>query len=395
MMRSSMERPAFDAPAADWLVYGDALQETGNPLGELIGLVHAAMEGRNDGTPRDRYVETHGDALFGELDLSRYAFDWHYGLVKGVVVRVQPGDGDLVTPLLASPLCAELRALELRGVSSVREGSATTVDLTAAMEAALARVPPTCTAFAFVDDRAVQAEMLVSRDFDPPANLVTFGPIAPFYTRAESLRLEVADLAQLALGELDAPNLRELVVRPLRFAGFEELGDQVAWLARARWPKLESFELRCVEMWIANVPEEHEPYIPVYSADDYEGRDDTDEGDTETVDWRGMTEVFRSLARCPLRRLALTSAYSMHTLIPALAQAGLAPTLRELDFTDGCLGSADDLLAHRAAFASLEAIVLDGTPLVATELARLADLGPRIVHSPGVGARYRYVVGQE
>jgi hypothetical protein len=167
-------------------------------------------------------------------------------------------------------------------------------------------------------------------------------------------------------------------------------------LNTAQFPALEEFELRCTEEWTANVPAEHKPYVAVYSAPDYDGRDDTDEGDTEGVDWGQLGPLFATLATCPLRRLALTSAYSMSTLIAALVEAGLAPTLRELDFTDAVVGgSADELLEHAATFAKLEAIVLDGTALPEPVLERLRTLGPRIVHSPGEGARYRYVVGQE
>lgn len=376
-----MDRPAFDAPGNDWLVYADWLQQQGQPLGTVIALDHARD------ASRDAFVEENWTKILGDLPRESYAVDWQYGLVKSATIRITATSPDLLGPLAAHPLFGELRSIELRAMG--------TVDLAPYMSRVLEAFPH-ATSFAFIDDTAANSDMLVSRDFEPDQNLVQFGSFAPFWPRAEAMRIECADAAQLPLEPIVAAKLRSFVFRALRIAGFEEVEEVIAgWLNAAQFPALEEFEMRCTEEWTANVPAEVNPYVAIYSAPDYDGRDDTDEGDTETVDWAQLGPLFGTLAKCPLRRLALTSVHSMNTLIPALAEAGLAPTLRELDFTDAVLTSAGDLLENAGTFANLEAIVLDATPLPADELARLRTLGPKIVHSEGPGARYRYVVGQE
>jgi hypothetical protein len=178
------------------------------------------------------------------------------------------------------------------------------------------------------------------------------------------------------------------------FDNIEAVADQ---LNELDFPRCESFELRCVETWMANFPEERKPYVAVYSAPDYEGRDDTDDADCEGIDWTELDGMLRALAKSPLRRLALTSFASSRSMLDAIAAAGLPPTLRELDLSDSMISDIDVgwLLEHRALFASLERLVVTNTPLTPRAVKTIAELGPRVVHSPGLGATYRYVVGQE
>src|SRR5215204_2997850 len=107
-----MQPPSLDAPNADWLVYADALQQAGDPRGELMGLAHAVAEGKITADVRDAYVKERG--LLGDAAefLRAYDFDWR---LSGVRVRVGAGDPNVVAPLLASPLGRELRAITLVG----------------------------------------------------------------------------------------------------------------------------------------------------------------------------------------------------------------------------------------------------------------------------------------
>jgi len=396
-----MQAPAIDAPAADWLVYGDALQEAGDPRGELIGLSHAVAEGRTSADIRDAYVKEHARALLGEAapHFAAYSFDWRFCVPLGVTVHVASAD-DLVGPLLAAPIMADLKSIALVGQAAPGKP----VTLEGAMRRLVERRPPTCRSFAFVDERATKASMLVSRDFDPDTNLVTFGPLKPLFAIAETMRLEVADSYQLDLEDIDAPALRAFTLNSLRFTDWEEAEVMARRLGAAKWPALERFELRLTETWFANIPFETNPYVPVYSApdeDEEEGSsrydDEAEEGEPGGVNWNVLGDLLRTLAKCPLRRLALTGFYSASSLLETIGEVGLAPTLEELDFSDSAFGDehAAWIAANPTAFRGLARIVLTRTPVGESGLAILRRLGPEIVHSPGDGVTYRYVVGQE
>jgi hypothetical protein len=391
-----MDRPAFDAPAAEWLVYGDALQQAGDPRGELIVLSHAVAEGRAEPAARDAHVRKHWNVLLGKCPPNTDAYDleWHHCLLRRATVRIRRGAPDPLKPLLDAPAAVELRAIELRCLTD----DARPFDLTTKMQQLAALAPPACRSFAFVDDRAARSRMLVSNEYEPADDLVTFGPIEPFWARATELAIDVANSHQLALGTIDAPELRSFALRSLRFA--DRRGTMAQELAAARWPRLESLELRLVEEWFANVPLEREPYLAVYSdRDDDEGGgyDDPDEGGPAGTNWSQLVPLLRGLASCPLRRLALTSFSSSRSLLEALVAASLPPALEELDLSDSTLddGDVDWLLRHRDRFGSLRRLVVERTAISAEAAPRLGALGPEIRHSTGDAPRYRYVVGQE
>jgi len=398
-----IQAPSIDAPASEWLVYGDALQEAGDPRGELIGLSHAVDEGRTEATVRDAYVKDHAAALLGEAapHLAAYRFDWRFCVPVGVEVRVGPDDRELVGPLLASPLAAELRSIRLVGVTKKKR-----VDLAPSMKLLAEHLPAHCRSFAFVDQRAADASMLVSRDFDPNTNLVQLGPLAPFLAVAERMELVAADSHQLGLDNVDAPHLVSFVLNSLRFSDWEEAETMASRLGAAKWPKLENFELRLVETWFANIPFENNPYIPVYSEPDEDDEDEdgssryddeAEDGDSEGIDWSVLGDLLGTLSRCPLRRLALTSFESSDSLMEALESAGLAPSVEELVLSDSSFGdqNADWMVANKAVFAGVKKLVAERTPLTERGIAKLKTLGMTVVHSPGSGAYYRYMVGQE
>lgn len=390
-----MDRPALDAPAADWLVYGDSLQLAGDPRGELISLAHAVAEGRAEAAVRDAHIRRHWKALLGKCPPTTHAYElaWHYCLVRAAVVRVRPDEPDPVGPLLGAPAAAALEAIEVRGVPTTRG-----VDLALAVQQLATRAPASCRSFSIIDERAAASAMLVSSEWEPDMNLVTLGPLAALWPRAEALSLEVADAHQLALGDIDAPALRSFALRSLRFTETDSAGPLVSQLAAARWPELASFELRLTETWNANVPLERDPYIPVYSAPGREEEfDEFDHGRRMSVDWSRLAPLLKSLAACPLRRLALTSCSSSRSLLEAIARGPLPPSLEELDLSDGAIVDADVawMLSHPAAFQPLRRIVLERTSVTAAAAADLRRLGPEVIHSEGEAPGYRYVVGQE
>lgn len=392
-MTTKIARPAFDAPASEWLVYGDALQEANDVRGELVGLSHAVDEGRTEAGIRDAYVKRYATQLLGQAanQLSSYKLVWKFSELAGVEVRIGPDDDGpaLVRGILEAPTAELLADITLVGVPD----GARTVDLSAAMDL-LANVHR-ITALRLVDERARQAKMLVSRDFDPDDNLVTFGSLAPFWDRLTALSFDVADSYAITdLENINAPELRSFALRNLRFCDWEDADTMRNRLATAKWPKLEDFELRLVETVVANVPNEIEPYVAIYSAPDYDGRDDVDDGDGEPMAWeRDLLPILATLKGCPLRRLALTS-FQSDGVLEALATSGLMPTLEVLDLSDSALG-AKDVPWFEEHGAHLKKLVLERTGIGEEGYGKLRKLDAQVSYSPGEGAVYRYVVGSE
>lgn len=379
-----MERPAFDAPASEWLVYGDALQESGDPRGELIGLVHGVREGKTGAGVLGAYVRRHGKALFGFDPGDTFDCDWHYGMIRGLTVRLRVGQPDPLARLFAMDLASELRELTLIGIAGSRQ-----LDLAPAMAIAREHAPKTCTVFRFVDDRARKASMLSSRDFDPDANLVQFGSFAPFLEVADELAVECADSHQLDFGEFDAKRLRAFSLKSLRLAGYEDLETMGDRLADAQFANLTSFELRLVEQFMANIPIENNVYVEHYG--DNRRRDEAEEGDCEGVDWGELARLFATLATCPLERLALTSFVSGASLMEALRSVAWPTSLTTLDLSDSAL--ADDDLAQ---LPEIEHLVILRTAVTDAAAERLRARGLSVEHSTSATApSYRYVVGAE
>jgi hypothetical protein len=391
-----LPRPPLDAPAAEWLVYGDSLQEANDPRGKLVGLSHGVDEGRVDKDVRDAYVHEHCTALLGLPDahLAAYDLTWRFSELAAASVRIKPADNGatLVCQLLEAPAAELLHDITLIGIP---DGG--TVELMAAMDVVASTVR--VTSLGLVDDRARNARMLVSRDFDPDDNLVAFGPLRRFWSRLEHLSLEVADSHAIDLEAIDAPVLRSFALRSLRYADWEDAEAMRDRLGAAKWPRLESFELRLVETWAANVPHEVEPYVPIYSAPDYEGRDDTDDGESEGIDWqRDLKPVLATLKNAPLRRLALTSFASSASVLEAVAESGLLAVIEELDLSDSALNKRDVdwMIDHADVFAKLQRLVVERTSIGEGGAKKLRKINPRTIYSEaGHGARYRYVVGQE
>lgn len=401
-----MDAPALDAPAADWLVYGDSLQTKGDPRGALIAISLAIAEGTADESARDAYLAEHAAALLGDAApfVATYRFDWTCALPTGVRVRLGANDGDHRLAILGSVLGAGLREIALVGHSTGR----TPVGLGAAMTALLARRPAGLVRFAFIDERAENAHMLISRDFEPRDNLVSFGSFAPFFAIAEEIRIDVADSHQLDLSPIAGPELRAFTLNSLRFADYDDPGPMIARLEDSDLPKLERFRVRLTETWFANIPAEDNPYLPVYSeryteetdedGEPVENRyeEEADFGDNNGANWEVLGDLLRALSKVPLRELALTGFDSSRPLIEALDAGGFAPTLETLDLSDSGLNDDDCawIVAHPARFGTLKRIVAERTQMTESGAATLKKLGVEVV-AGGERVTYRYVVGSE
>lgn len=388
--------PAFDAPASEWLVYADALQEQRDPRGELITLLNANK-------PVDDFVKKNAPGLFGTAAQwsDRYRVTWHHCLADKVdiVLRASDPQEEIVKGFLNAPVASHVRTIRLVGDSTDKKQ----VDLAKAMEVLAASLPASCTSVGFIDERATKSSMIVSRDFEPDQVLVTFGSFEPFWAakNVENVEIDMADITDLELGAVKAPNLKGIAIRSLRYA--ESYGDPPeisAALANCSWPKLEDFELRLPEQFMANVPLEENPYLPVYSESE-DGEDDrydeAEEGENEGTNWAQLAPLLQSLKKCPLKRLALTGCDSASSLLKVIADTGLPPTLKELDLT-GCSLSSDSVAwfeENKPMIEKLERIVVEKTPLSSDDAGRLSKLGPKVSWSNGPGAVHRFVVGME
>lgn len=410
-----MSTPTPDAPAAEWLVYADALQQRGDPLGELIALGHAGDTGR-----RDAHLRAHAATILGPLApfLERgLRLDWRWGLLARAELK---GDSAelllaMTEALLASPLAAHLEAVRLIGVT--REGPWDAPQLTLApVVARLARTK--VASLALIDARAADSHKLIARDFEPGPNLVDFGPLAPLWAMGglRALELVVADVRQLEPGAISAPTLESLTVRGLRFAraqrgGAAEPNAFATALGNAALPALTHCELRLCEEWLAGYLDDEGAYLPM-NVEPYE---EPDEGSNEGSDWEGeLGAALGTLARSRVTRLALTSFDSTGALLGALATHGLPPALEELDLSDSSLGD-DDVAwfeAHAALIGPVKRLVAKATRLTAAGAARLEALGPRVEFSTSPARQlpfdgddgepmttpmptWRYVVGME
>lgn len=393
-----MERPQLEAPASEWLVYGDSLQESGDPRGQLVALSHGVDEGKTAEQVRDAYVREHGVALLGGAKqfLDSYVLEWRFCELVAAEVQIKPETDSkaVVLALLDAPVATQLSQLSLVAHAEPNRP----IDLGGVMQ--LIEDRDCIRGLSLIDERARKARMLVSRDFEPGTNLVTFGTFDKLWPRLKRLKLVVADAAQVHLGTIDAPELRTFSLHDLRYGdGWGgEANPLSAVFAEAKWPQLAELDLELTETWMANVPAEVDPYVPVYSAEDYEGHDDFDDGDIDAVNWQELAGVFANVKNCPLRRLALTSFVGGRTLIPTLAAAGLAPTLVELDLSHSELDDddVDVMFQHEAMFKQVKRMVLDGTRVTPKGLERLRGLGMEVVKDESeAGAKHRFVVGQE
>lgn len=393
-------QPSHDAPASEWTVYADALQEANDPRGELIALNQAVASGMSP-ADRDAYVAKHRDALLGPAaaHFDNLRIRWIGCLADEVDIRLLPGNdvAAVMGAVLSSPPVQATRAVTVTGAPENRQA----VSLAPAIAALIERWPAHARSLALIDERASQTTMLASRDYEPPDNLVTFGDLGGLWKLPlEHVRFVVADAHQLELGTIAAPQLRSFALHCLRY-GTSYDGDAAlsAVLAGASWPALRTFELHLPEEYVANIIADEDAYISYYAGnEDYEDRMDEAEDEGENVEgtnWAQLRGLLDNLAKAPVERMALGSFDSASSLLETLQAAGLPKTLVELDLSDSSVSSADWFLENKALFHAVKRLVLRGVSMSDEEAKRLADLGPAIEHASGGGAKYRYVVGSE
>jgi hypothetical protein len=349
-----ISEPQLDAPDEDWLVWADAMQQIGDPRGELLALGHA-----------DAYVRAHADALLGRT-LGRHLRDDHLRITKWR--RYLPEEIEMRIgaaawgPQLVVEVASAERMRALRGVTIAGVPRNEPISLAQTLgwfrESSLA---PTVTSLALVDDHARAMTQLHSETDEPPPNLVHFGPLGELWLacpQLEHLKLVVADPGQIQFQVIRLPALRSFTLHQL--AWVEGLADM---LANSRWPQLTSFETRLVDIF-------HGRVLPAPYPD--------------------VQPLLRSFHRLPLERLALTS-WQMWDPVEIL-EAEL-PALVEVDLSDSNFGERHaERFVVDPLMRQLRRIILEGVRLRSPALLEAA--GPEIVHSYSeMSPTYRHVVG--
>lgn len=438
----AIAEPRPDASADEWLVYADALQERNDPRGTLIVLEEGVRTGKTSPAKRDAFLRD-SEALLGPArkHLDAYRLTWRWGTLAKVevVFRSGPKKQKKTPKIDVTPLEAILRAPAFVSAPSatlalvgVAERADAKLDLSPAIKLLVARKDRAPTSIEIIDERAARATRLVSRDYEPPTNLVDFGPLDELGSLPylESLLLVASDANQLNLAILEAPKLTSFTLRSLCRPEDDILGT----LAESKCPNLTSIELRLPDTWIANTPDDGGAYLPYYGTDEAlpalppigaadaespasEDTGDEDEEDEEAEDqeddfdwsddheeltpasWDGLRPALaRFKTMKSLRRLALHGSESVSAIVTMLFAVGLPPGLVELDLSDSALGKAEvkTFVSNKAKLGSLKRLIAKRTLLSDKDVAALRKLGLEVVSSRRAGeAEYRYIVGQE
>lgn len=388
--------PALDDSKDSWLVYADALQNAGDPRGELIML--SADESRS--ADRAAYLDSNAEAIFGSLAGHRGKLDieWTYCVPETLTLKIGPEDSakELIEATLRSPLGADMRTFRILA-QTPKYGR---VELSEGLALLAKNLAPSCTALELVDERAQEARTLVSSDYDPGRNLVEFGNLNAVWAipHLQKLHMWVADVHQVSLGKVDAPELRDFSLLGLRWA--ESYGgptDASRALSEANWPKLERLALRLPETFTYSWPDNYGAYVPESRYDeDNEYYYDDDEGWNEAINWSGeLGAMLEGLQNTALEHLSLTSFASARQLLDALDTHGLPKTLRSLDLSQSDITDehAGWMADHAGLFSNLKTLDLSDTLIDSPDA--LEGLAPEVVHSSGSGAIYRFNVGME
>jgi hypothetical protein len=383
--------PAIDAPDEDWSVFADALQQAGDPRGELIALADNAEA-------RDAHVAKHAAVLLGPAAeyASAYKMTWRRCYLDDVEVAIADAERGpaLIGALFDSPAAKHLRGLSIAGSPA----SGNRIDLSTTIALVRDRLPASCRSLSLVDARARDVTFMVSRDYDPAEDLVTWGSLEtlwPALAAIEHLHLCVADTAQLDFGgeKIDLPALKSFVLHDLRWS--EGVADTLAGI---HWPKLESFEIRLCENFTVNRPDDDSAYRKAYSSESDE-IDDAYDGETyDPTDWHAELEPLRATWKdLPLRRLALTSFDNGASIAELFEDTEFPPTLVEVDLSDAAF-SKDHVarLVKADVFGQLKKIVVENTSASAADAEKLGKGGATVVHSnSGSAPTYRFVTGME
>ncbi len=337
---------------APWAVYADWLMQQGDPRGEIA----ASLNGGQPSLAKQVF-ELHQAKLCG---FAEPAIDLQYrhGFAIGATIP-NPGDASwklhqVVAALLASPVgtfLEELRCGLTESGSGAELGWRPTLETIVESHGDQLRV-------LHLDRYTYDDTMMHWVDMGDWSGLLDHLPAL------EDLRVR-GD--QVAYGSIDLPSLRSFVRQSCTMRN-----EELAQLARARWPSLDHLEL-----WFGSAE---------YGVD------------PEVEHIRPLL-VGKNMPR--LRHLGLVNCDAHMTLLPELARSQVLPRLDSLDLSKGTFGHDETafLVEHAPSFRHLASIDLEDNFLDASDIARLRGvLDNVIVTSQRIDdedAGHRYVVEYE
>lgn len=394
-------QPDLSASSEDWLVFADQLSNDGDPRGELIMLNHAIETGQSKSTAdRDAFVEANADALLGPLAkyVGALRLHWRWLSVDRIELFAHStDDAAAMAAILEAPFAQDLVELSIGGDPRTESDQ---IDLSQAIAAVVSRgLPQSCRTLSLVDGRAARSTSVIATFYDPPKNLVDFGDLGALWGalgHVTDLRISCSDAAQIQYGAIQAPSLEHFQVDCLTWGGRDDISNA---LIEASWPNLRSLALRLPETWTHSIADDDQGYTRPYAdrEDEYDDYYDEDDGYHDGFDWSRLRQLLATLKDKPLTRLALTSFESTQAVLDALADAKLPASLEDLDLSDSALDerAVEWMATHKDVVGRLKRLIVKKTPLSDADLGRLKEMIPEVVHSPGSGPTYRFLVGME
>lgn len=337
-LETAIERDPYDTRS--YAVYGDWLQQRGDPRGELIALQIAAEETGDPALAEvaAAYLARHRDLL---LPTGRESLTWRAGFIRGITISPHnPNKAELLEEILAHP--------SGRFVAELVIGYEDTGGLQDAIDV-----------IAMAPRPALRELHLGSSYLDPDGSMIQddigdvtaiwqdVGDLAALWRAARRLANLTVTGNKPTFGDIDAPAL----VR-MRVATFALSEPNARSIARARWPMLESLEVRY--------------------------------GMVATHGQAVLGEVERLLARTDLPKLVhlgIIGADFADELCAVLPAAPLVRQLRELDLSQGRIGDAGAtrLAAHADAFAHLDVLDVSMNRLTPAGVAAIAGIAKTVV----------------
>ena len=302
-----------------YMVYGDWLQQQGDPRGELIALQLA-----NKNASALVMMDRHANALYGLLAAHKKTYDgkkaeafvWKYGFIHAARLSHDSyADSDFHGKLvdILDQLLSHPSGRFLAELTVVFNGDPNEDDLQDIIELLARRAPPTLRKLHFGDFEYLGV--------DTEMSWYHVGNLAPLWAAVPRLAHLVVQGGDFALGSIALPKLRSAAFRT---GGLAQVSARA--IASATWPEIEDLEI-----W--------------YGDDNYGG--DATADDVRTL-----------LARTDmpaLRRLGLMNAEFTDDLCALIPTAKLAKQLRELDLSKGCMtDEGAEELAEAAGVLSLD-----------------------------------------
>lgn len=363
-----------DDPAA-YLVLGDALLESGDARGELIGVQHALLtsEGNEATKLRKREREllgTQREALLGkELAAAKgVALDWRLGFVTHATVPVGLPLGGLqrvIKTLLSSPASRLLRGLTLTFPARDRIDHPVR-DLLGQLARSNLRPPPGLRTLTLGTAEADRPGYWVYSDYEACALLDDLSGLFGRFDRLEQLRVD-AGVASLRWGAIESQTLRdfEWVTPHLSSADLQAL-------VQGRWPRLRRIVVWTGGQTTVNTEDE----LHVRGDDGFE--DDFDEnaeegavqggGDDDWLEWESLegdalAPLFDSLDKLDELEVFGVANYvgSWGELAQSLRGHSLWSRIHTLDMSRARIlaGDTDPLLAALREAPALRTVVID------------------------------------